>query len=65
MVAEGHRLCHLQVGHAWHYRGRLALGEIENTCLEAFDLSIYGGNLVAQPEPNVSGDLIVAGASRV
>ncbi len=65
MVAEGHRLCGLQVGEAGHDGFGFALGLFQQSLLQAGDLGQDQVDLVAQPEADVGGHLVVARASGV
>ena len=65
VVAEGHRLCRLQMGEAGHDRGGLALGESDQRRLQPRELGVDAVDLGAQPQPDVGGDLVVARAPRV
>ncbi len=65
VVPERDRLGGLEMREARHDRVGLALGEVEERQLEAAQLRADRGQLVAQPQPHVGRDLIVAGAPGV
>ncbi len=65
VVAEGHGLGHLQVGEARHDQVRVALGQVEQHDTQVAQVAKDAIDGVAQPEPDVGGDLIVAGTSGV
>ncbi len=60
MVAEGHRLGGLQVGEAGHDHLGVLLGLRQQALLQAGDLFDDHVDLVAQPQADVGGDLVVA-----
>ena len=65
MVAEGDRLGGLQMGEAGHHRVGMALRLIDQRRLKRGELLVEPVDLVAQPEADIGGDLIVARACRV
>ncbi|MCY1396652.1 hypothetical protein D9M71_116310 [compost metagenome] len=60
MVAEGDRLGGLQVGEAGHDGVGFALGLLQQALLQAGDFAEDQVDLVAQPQADVGGDLVVA-----
>ncbi len=65
MVAEAHRLRHLQVGEAGHHEFGVALGLVDQHALHLGEQAGQGVDLLAQPQPQVGGDLVVAAAPGV
>jgi hypothetical protein len=65
VVAEGHRLRHLQVGEAGHRRGRLLFGEIDQRAAELLEQHLDVVDGVAQVEADVGRHLVVARAAGV
>ena len=65
VVPEGDGLGHLQVGEARHDGAGVPFGQIEQGTLQVCEQGddLVGG--VAQPEADVGGDLVVAGAGGV
>jgi hypothetical protein len=65
VVAEGDRLRHLQVREAGHRRGGVLLGEVEQGGLVGLEQRLEPVDLLAQPEADVGGHLVVARAAGV
>ena len=65
VVAEAHRLGHLQVGEAGHHHFGVLLGQIEQGSLKALQQRLNFGDFIAQPQADICGHLIVAAAAGV
>ncbi len=65
VVAEAHRLRHLQVGEAGHDHVGVLLGEVQQRLLQVGQQLGDQVDLAAQPQPHVGGDLVVAAAAGV
>ena len=65
VVAEGHRLRHLQMGEAGHHRAGVALGLVEQAPLQPGQLGAERVDRIAQPQAHVGRHLVVARARRV
>ena len=59
-MAEGDRLCDLQMGEARHRRRRFAFGEVEQVFLELAEQDNDVVDRIAQVEPDVGCHLIIA-----
>ena len=59
-MAEGDRLCHLQVREARHRRGRFTFGQIKQVELKLFEQHHDVVNRIAQIEADIRRHLIVA-----
>ena len=60
VVAEGHRLGGLQMGEAGHDHRGMLLGLIQQAALQALQFGNDDVDLLAQPQADVGGDLIIA-----
>ena len=65
MVAEGHRLGHLQMREAGQGRVNMGFRRVEQRLLEIAQQAVDLVDGVAQPEPDVGGHLVVARATGV
>ena len=65
VVSEADRLGDLQMGEAWHDGFGVLLCQIDQSRLQASNQVLNDGNLVAQPQADIGGDLVVAAASGV
>jgi hypothetical protein len=63
LVGEEHRLGVLQVGHAGGRDVPVPLGEADQRVLQGRQLADQGADVVAQVQPQVGGDLVVAAAA--
>jgi hypothetical protein len=64
-MAEGYRLRHLKVGEAGQGSGDVDFRRVEQRLLEIAQQAVDLVDGVAQPEPDVGGDLVVARAPGV
>ena len=65
VVGEEHGLCRLDVRHAGQDRVALAIGETHQSPLHLHDRAIKAVQRSAQPQADIRGDLVVAGAAGV
>ena len=65
VVAEGDRLCRLQMGEAGHRVRRVFGGAVGEHAHDVGDLAVDAVDGVAHPEAEVGGDLVVAAAAGV
>jgi len=65
VVAERDRLGNLQVREAGHDRVGFLFGQIEDGCLQAFELAADAVDLAAQIQANIGRHLVVARAARM
>ncbi len=65
VVAEAHRLRHLQVGEAGQDDLDVLLGDVEQRLLQVDQQAADQVDLAAQPQAHVGGDLVVAAAAGV
>jgi hypothetical protein len=65
MMAEGHRLRRLQMGEARHHRAGMEIGLLGQGELEIGHLLVDLVERVADPEPHIGRDLVVARARGV
>src|SRR5574343_999335 len=65
VVAEGDRLCHLQVGEARHHGVSVLLGQVQQAGLQLGNQRHDGVDLRAQPQADVGGNLVVTAAAGV
>ena len=65
MVAEGYRLCDLQVSEARHHSIGIDFCLINESCSQARELAADIGDSCTQVKTNIGGNLIVTRSTRV